>query len=368
MVMEKKIFAFICWLVVPVFLLAFSTCASALQFTKKPYLQHVTKGSIIICWETDEPSVGRVSYGRTKKLGNVAEAKELDTFHEVRLEGLVQGTHYYFIVNAGGLDYRGRFRTAPRAGEPFRFIVYGDFRFGDVEMRLNKRMMREEPDLYVTVGDYLSDGTKPELWPPLFRLIGPMVQKTPYYVSLGNHEKNGPLYFKYFAMPGNERWYSFDYGNVHFIALDSNMPYLIEPKQKKWLEDDIRAARKNEETQFIFAYFHHPPYGTGKRHGTPQVAAQWVPVFEKYGVDAVFCGHEHHYERNVVNGITYVTSGGGGASLYEFKYEEPYSVARAMRFQYVVFDVEGDVVRAKSVALEGDVLDEFELKAKFMNK
>lgn len=360
MILEKKTLAFIRWVAASIFLLAFASCAPALQFTKKPYLQHVTTQSIIICWETDEVSAGRIEYGATTELGGVADTTGFDTFHEVKLEGLEPDTRYYFKVEAEGLLYKGRFKTAPLPGTPFRFIVYGDFRASEIEMRMARKMLKEEPDLFVTVGDYLSDGSNPEYWPPLFRIIAPLIQKVPYYVTLGNHEKDGPLYFKYFAMPGNERWYSFDYGNSHFIALDSNMPYLLDPKQKKWLTDDLKAARKNPETSFIFVYFHHPPYGTGGRHGNPQVAGRWGPVYEKYRVDAVFCGHEHHYERNVVNGITYITSGGGGAGLYEFKYEEPYSVKRSMRYHYVVFDVGKGVVRAKAVALEGEVLDEFE--------
>lgn len=352
------------WMLVVAIAVLFASGAEAAEFTKQPYLQHVTKTSIIICWETDKPATSTIRFGVTKNPGESATIPNPDTFTEARIQNLSPGTEYFFEVNADGEIYRGRFKTAPETGTPYRAIVYGDFRTGPVETTMVRKMISEKPDIVVTVGDYMHDGRKAELWPPLFQTIGPLIRRIPYYVSLGNHEENSPLYFKYFAMPGNERWYSFDYGSVHYIALDSNEPYRTEPSQTKWLENDLAAARGNPETQFVFVFFHHPPYGTGERHGDPQIAELWTPIFEKYKVDAVFAGHEHFYERCVVNGIPYIVTGGGGARLYEFKYEEPYSVVRASRYQYTALDVGVDSVKVKSVALEGDTIDEFEIRKK----
>jgi len=350
------------WLMFMIAFLVLSSGAKALTFTKEPYLQHVTKNSIIICWETDEPFSAVVRYGDTKQLGQFIDIPGRETFHEVTLTGLKAATDYYFMVEAGELKYKGKFRSAPNSGDPFRMVIYGDFRVGPVENTLVKRMIKKKPVVVVTLGDYLSDGQEPTLWPHLFRTILPIAKKFPYYVSLGNHEKDSSMYFKYFAMPGNERWYSFDYGNIHFVALDSNSPYRYNPEQKKWLKEDLKQARKNiQETPFIFVYFHHPPFGTGKRHGDFELAQTWSPIFEKYKVDAVWCGHEHQYERIMVKKVLYIISGGGGAALYDFVYDDAFTVKRAKEYHYMLLDVKKDVVYVKAISLEGRTFDEFEI-------
>jgi 3',5'-cyclic AMP phosphodiesterase CpdA len=112
---------------------------------------------------------------------------------------------------------------------------------------------------------------------------------------------NGQPYLDAFYLPtansGTERYYSFNHGKVHFIALDSNN---VSSAQTAWLRSDLTAARANND-QWIFAFFHHPGYNSGTHHGREQSVYQnWCPVFEEFEVDAVFQGHEHIYERTSV--------------------------------------------------------------------
>jgi hypothetical protein len=151
---------------------------------------------------------------------------------------------------------------------------------------------------------------------------------------VGNHELSGGEcgyqgYRDIYHLPDNappgdgETYYSFDWGNAHFVALDTNQSYGAGSAQYDWLIADLQAATR--PWQFVF--FHHPAYSSGTHGSTPDVQAHLVPVFETYGVDVVFNGHDHHYERTCPvlggacttpqdGGVVYYVTGGGGAPLY----------------------------------------------------
>ena len=124
---------------------------------------------------------------------------------------------------------------------------------------------------------------------------------------LGNHDVrdgNADGQIKALAVPG--RWYSRRMGDLLFIGLDSTMTGSSD--QVKWLETTLAEAR----ARWIVVAAHHPPYSAGMHgsHGASRDA--FVPLYEKYGVDLVFAGHDHDYQRSeAINDVTYVVSGGG---------------------------------------------------------
>lgn len=151
-----------------------------------------------------------------------------------------------------------------------------------------------------------------------------------FFPSLGNHdwpfedeEESIGAYKQYFNLPGDgyvsssghERYYDFVLGNIHFFALNSNFqePHgsTADSTQAEWLQEAL--ARSTAE--FQIAYFHHPPYNSGNGHGD-QEHMQWP--FKEWGVDAVLAGHEHIYERLMIDGLPYFTNGVGGSSIYNF--------------------------------------------------
>jgi hypothetical protein len=142
-----------------------------------------------------------------------------------------------------------------------------------------------------------------------------------FFPTLGNHDDytdNGDAYLEYFELPGNERYYDFVKGDIHFFALNSTED---EPDgvtsssvQAQWLESKMKAST----SKWKLVYFHHPPYSTGD-HGDSQYM-QWP--FEKWGATAVLSGHDHVYERIEKNGIPYFINGVGGNSLYDFTPED----------------------------------------------
>jgi PKD repeat protein len=137
------------------------------------------------------------------------------------------------------------------------------------------------------------------------------------FPALGNHEGHAPLYYSLFSTPagggtGGEQWYSFDYGNAHFIALDTDYDYSLGSAQYNWLVRDLQAT----QADWSFVFTHYSPFSSGPHGGSANEQQLLVPLFEQYEVDMVFAGHDHLYERSFRNGVYYIVTGGGGAPLY----------------------------------------------------
>jgi 3',5'-cyclic AMP phosphodiesterase CpdA len=128
--------------------------------------------------------------------------------------------------------------------------------------------------------------------------------KMPFYAALGNHDDPTQRYYKPFNMNG-ERFYTYNKGDAQFFVLDSN--YMDQP-QIAWLEEQLSKS----DSRWKIAYFHHPLYSSGGRHGSEtDLRTRVEPLFLKHGVDVVFAGHEHFYERiKPQKGIYYFTVGG----------------------------------------------------------
>src|SRR6266581_9434645 len=127
-----------------------------------------------------------------------------------------------------------------------------------------------------------------------------------FYASLGNHDNPNQRFYKPFNM-GEKRYYNFKNGNAEFFALDSTY---MDPTQLDWIQQKLR----DSNAAWKICYFHHPLYSNGKHHGADvDLRSLIAPLFEKYGVNAVFSGHEHIYERlNPVHGIYYFILGNSG--------------------------------------------------------
>jgi len=130
--------------------------------------------------------------------------------------------------------------------------------------------------------------------------------KVKFYATLGNHDQPNERFYEYFNMDGKE-YYRFTKGNAAFYALNSNY---MDKKQLKWLEDELA----KDTSDWKIAFFHHPPYSSGGKHGSDKQLREVVePLFVKYGVNVVLAGHEHFYERlKPQQGIYYFISGAGG--------------------------------------------------------
>lgn len=308
-----------------------------------PYVQNVTRTSIAILWDTPKRSPSIVHYGTSPKLGKTADSPP-GTRHDVHLSALTPNTPYYYRVPNKGLpgDIHS-FRTAPGARATITFAVVGDSGNGSKAQYLMSAVIAQiSPQLVLHVGDVVyKTGSERQYESHFYRPYHDLLSSIPFYPSLGNHDvrtNDGAPYLHAFDLPTNnpqdtERYYSFDYGPVHFVALDSELYYgdhaFSTQAQKAWLKKDL--ARN--ERPWTIVFFHRPPFSASlgpHPGGSQRIRSDLVPLFERAHVDVVFNGHQHNYERfRPIHGVTYIVSGGGGGERYPIKPGQHTSYAAA---------------------------------------
>ena len=206
---------------------------------------------------------------------------------------------------------------APKAEKSLRFAVIGDTGTGatpqyEVGERLNESHEVFPFTFVLMLGDNIYGGERPQDFVKKFEKPYQHLLdlKIPFYASLGNHDDPNQRFYKPFNMDG-QRFYTFEKEGVRFFALDSNY---MDQTQVDWIEKELSTAKNT----WKIAFFHHPLYSSGQRHGSEiDLRTTLEPLFLKYGISVVFSGHEHFYERLLPQkGITYFTNG-GGAKLRE---------------------------------------------------
>ena len=332
--------------------------------SRGPYLQSVTTDTITVVWETDRPSQGAVAYGETEAYGSSVGDSALGTRHAVTLAGLDPYTAYHYRVESNGapLSEESTFRTAAGPDQAqFTLAVLGDTHTPQIHQALVNRIVPLQPDLVLHTGDLVDLGSALPYWDSFFEVERELMAGIPLFPTLGNHERNDPHYFDYFYLPGNERWYTFDYGNARFVCLqvDGIADYGPQSEQYAWLEGTLAANTQ----PWLFVYFHIPPYSSSSDAHEGRIRQTLAPLFERYGVDVVFNGHHHNYERNQVEGITYVVTGGGGGTPSVMEEREPTQVEFAVVHHFVHLEIDGQHLAATVISSKGKVLDTFERSA-----
>ena len=353
------------------------------SITKLPFLQDYRQDAMRLLWETDENRCAHaVEWGLAgEPLTNVVtlvDTVEVDVSHYVHvasIEGLTAGTSYDYRVRSGDTwSDTYTFRSAPAEGTPFKVSFVGDNEWGiDVFTEFIQGMVDRDVDLYVSPGDIVWNGDELEDWDEeWFRPleISNFSQTHPVLFARGNHDDEHALAYAYSALPGNQKWYSFSYGNVFFVMLDSNAASdssVAVLSQMDFLEDAL-SSDASLLADFRVVAFHNPPF-TNARHDNHQVGslsaqADWVPLFEDYDVDLVIGGHYHSYQRGTNNGVTYLVVGGGGGylddrtvELYDF-----FDVV-SLTNHYAVMEVNGTTLTWTAYNTDEAEIDTFTLTA-----
>jgi hypothetical protein len=326
-----------------------------------PYLQQVTATSAAIVWATRESGTARVRYQDAS--GVAVTLPAASTFysasrtgmgdfyqHVARLTDLAPATTYTYDVELSGTDpFPGsdRLTTAPLPGSgAVTFIAFGDSGTGSAEQQQLAALMNSDSfDLALHAGDIaygstagLGAGTHQTLTDWFFTMYRAWLGSAAMFPSPGNHDSrsannDGRPYLDLFVLPEDagggaypdhaERYYSFDYGPVHVVALDTELAFqdpARRAEQLAWLEADLASSA----APWKVVYFHRSPFSAGGEHGSDlAVRGAFSPLFEKYGVDLVISAHEHTYERTkpwmvgtIGKPVTYIVTGGGGGPLY----------------------------------------------------
>jgi hypothetical protein len=327
-----------------------------------PYVYAVTPTNAIVRWATATGS----------------ESEPIYEFHEKALTDLKPGTAYpYDVLGTGAPEGKGTVTTFPQGPAPFRFVGFGDTRTRhDVHQRIVGRIIPEKPLFVINTGDLVSDGTKASEWPPFFKINHELMRTTPYYAVLGNHEKNAKMFFDAFRQSEKQRYSSFTVGDVLFLMLDSEAPneaaeadahktYMTD--QKAWVE---KTLNENKSVGFVIACFHKPLYSVKKSRlaETTERREFWGDLFERNGVQVVFCGHDHYYLHAAHGGCHYITSGGGGAPLYDIDANPQPDTVKAVKIEHFsVIDVALDKATFKVIDIDGHEIDRFEVAKRKTN-
>lgn len=445
-------------------LLVIGTAAVAQEVLRGPYLQMPTSNGMTVMWRTDVPVTARVYYGTSLSnvMDNFVDATVDTVNHSVRLIGLQPYTEYYYAIAAGETVLMGgeamyRFRTSPEIGtvQPITVWSIGDFGKGN-ERQLNvmegyRNFVGDDlSDIWLWLGDNAySDGTDQEYQDHVFDEqygMTDLMKRMPFMATPGNHDylsispptvsqnpaNNTGAYYDIVDVPtygemggvpsGYELYYSFDYGNVHFVSLNSEIGSVLSGSNDwtganpfssfsgspmtEWLHTDLAANDK----PWTVVFFHQPPHSDGS-HFSGDLWERYMtamrvnicPILEQYGVDVIINGHSHVYERsyllkgffgtpgqfNMSNhvvssasgsledgepyikykngptanvGTVYVVQGNSGSSTSDPNFTHPAMLRTHGCSECVgstLFYIHGDTLKGTYITSAGEVLDEF---------
>jgi hypothetical protein len=310
-----------------------------LLLTRGPYLQMGSTTAVTLRWRTDKASDSQIevgtSYGSySRKVNNPA----LTTEHEIRISDLLAGTRYYYRFGSSAQVLQGDvdnyFFTAPTTNNPskVKIAVLGDCGLNTNDVQSNtlnvyRTYVGQNPaEVLLLLGDNAyDDGTDANYQTTFFNAYGSTILKNHVmYPTPGNHDyhttsqtaRTAP-YYKVFTTPtkgesgglpsGARNYYSYDWGDIHFISLDSygkensdrSRLYDTRGAQVRWLKQDLAANKR----PWVIAYWHHPPFTKGSHNSDTEqeltlIRQHVLRILERNGVDLVLTGHSHNYERS----------------------------------------------------------------------
>jgi hypothetical protein len=327
--------------VIALLLSAIALPAVADTVVRGPYLQLATPTSIVVRWRSDQASDSLVRYGDAPdNLTASVMSDAITTEHEVKITGLRPGRRYYYALGSSSKTLSGGdaghvFATMPQPGRSThtRVWVIGDSGTANVGAAAVRDAYKsvtgsQATDLWLMLGDNAyPNGTQDEYQEALFETYPDLLRQVPVWPTLGNHDGQSAdsatqsgAYYDIFTLPtnaeagglasGTEAYYSFDYGQIHFISLESHHSDRSPGgAMMTWLEKDLAANDKN----WTIAFWHHSPYSKSGRDSDEDkrmidMRENALPIIESYGVDLVVSGHGHSYERSPLMGGHYGAS------------------------------------------------------------
>lgn len=332
---------------------------------RQPYLQQVTSTSAIVGWTTTTPDNQGIEI--TDPAGRVIESATSQA--EARAGGLAQmwtsaeglqpDTIYCYRVMANGAPASERvgFRTAPSADSTrtIGVLAFGDSGADSSDQLALRSQMEDVPyELIVHTGDVAYEsGTMAEFESTVFDIYDDLFRHIPFFPAAGNHDyktASASPFRSVFHLPGNEKWYSFDWGRVHFAALDTESDYAT---QATWLDADLAAST----APWKIVFMHRPMYSSGNHGSDTRLRKLIAPILERHHVQLALAGHDHDYERvNPQNGVEYVVTGGGGRGTYSVG-SSSFTAFSESVIHYVYLEVGVDQLVLHAIDAEGTEFD-----------
>jgi hypothetical protein len=297
------------------------------QVTRQPYLQVPTPTSVLVRWQSGTGDIGKLRYGTSASslTSTIVESDEERIYHQVTMSGLAPNTKYYYSVDGSSRGTEEQyFVTAPPVGSgtPVRIWVISDF--GQTNSKNNERRLETvaqwrafnnnsyHASFVLSLGDQTEDDALYQLQHNYFDQLENVLRSSPLYTTVGNHDSHDSLYnyVRTFTLPskaeaggiasGTEKYYSFDYANIHVVSLCTEIHDDNDRKtQREWLKKDL----DNNKQEWLIACMHQP-FHSGGYHPSDEVEyaqpqrSDWLPILEDHDVDLVLQGHNHVYERS----------------------------------------------------------------------
>jgi len=359
------------------------------KITKGPFLLHLSEDRAALMWETDIEGPGKISYGKNQKLEKCIDTiperveyelqkaqkpavKEIAFIHKVWLKELEPGeTYTYNVADGQDKSESYEFRTAPAKTSEVRFVVYGDSRSRpQTHRKIIEQIIKAKVDFVVNTGDLVSRGRHYEQWgPQFFEPLKGLAESVPVYAVKGNHDLGNGYFEKLLVPPGQTANFAFDYGPLHYYCADN-----FSASNTKVLAL-ITADTSSSARPWNFVSYHIPSLNFGG-HWSDWGHPDALPALAKAGVDFVITGHSHQYERfrpvappPGTNGsfVTYITSGGGGAGLYNVEPSLYHAYAKTIH-HFCLFHIKANKLTMDTIDIDGQVIDHFEITKKAYGK
>ena len=354
------------------------------NFSRAPMVHHLTSDSALISWKTQIPSKGRVSYGLVKDYLNQSVAFEASTPDpEITLKHLQSGCTYHYRVEletTSGLitSKRLSFTTPDGSDKRLRFAVLGDSGRGTImQYRIADQIGRRQPSLVLHTGDTVYPFLTSDLVDlRYYSVYGAHMDSIPYYVATGNHDVDTGLSLptSLFHRPENDTpaalheeestysdsYYTVRHGPAQFFILFAPFfyQYVLTPEsaQYAWLQKELSQS----DSTWKFLVMHHPirtsslhrfdDYNRNTVLDTTELREVILPLAKRFGVQMVFSGHDHVYERfQPDSGVVSVTTAGGGGSLYSLRERDESSSHFRVLHHFMSVEIEGDICRMEAV-------------------
>ncbi len=362
------------------------TPEGATHLTREPYLQSTTTTSVTVAFGTTDPqsqvvlrepagdvikTVSGTYAGDPEKARTRLAAQRSAGFGltaediyvvKATFDGL-EPTHLYcyqLVADGKPLTELAPLTTATAPGKDAKvqFVALGDTGTGGAAQRAIAQQMSTVPfELIVFLGDIAYEsGTAKQLQDYFFAIYREFLRYVPIYPAIGNHERltrKGNPYFEAFVLPGEERYYSFDWANIHFVAIDTTQR---DSKQLVWLDADLA----NNKLPWVIVYGHHPMYTNSLRGPQLWIRQAFAKILTQHHVDLVLTGHEHGYERFKVGGVNYVISGGGGGQLTHF-FGTARSLKQATVHHFLAFEVTATTLAMRAINIDGKEIETLRL-------
>ncbi len=362
------------------------------NFQRGPFVANASSNSMQVVWRTPVDADSMVEFGTDQNLEAEVSDSSLTTNHVLTLTGLLPGTEYFYRIRSATGEVAAvspvfSFHTFKPSGD-FTFLVTGDTEDGSTKKyQLARIMEQSQADLVLHCGDLMYNYFR--LGSEDYRCLsvyGRQMRSVPFYFSMGDHDIN-PISFdqpflQTFYLPANPvtgagHFYSFDHGDAHFAVLF--LPWLTDVPQLDlyrltngspqycWLTNDLAASTKPWKFLFMHIPFANSGYHSvddDNDNGIPdklELQALLLPIAQRYGVQIVFSGHEHDYERsNPMGGVNHIVVGGGGSfqpNYYFIEGRDPANSQFDLTPGFVSVAVRGDSLLLQAIGTNGAVFD-----------